>query len=188
EPLITQELFDQAQDARARRRKRPKAYAEKKRVYVLAGIARCDECELTLRCGATQSKGAHRYYRHTAHERGYECAVPGKMVRADILEAQWSDIISRIQLPPDWKKRIEELAGDADQRQRVLREREEVQEKLRRAKVMYRDLLMDDAEFRTTVDRLQSRLAGLVLPSSPQVVEAGEYLASLGSLWPEATM
>jgi len=188
EPLIKQELFDQAQDARDRRRKRPKAYAEKKRVYVLAGIARCDECGLTLRCGATQSKGAHRYYRHTAHERGYECSVPGIMVRADALEEQWMAVISAITLPDDWKERIEQLAGDADQRQRILRERESIQEKLRRTKLMYRDLMIDDAEYRTTVDQLQSRLSTLILPSSPHLVSAGEYLENLGALWAEATL
>jgi hypothetical protein len=58
------------------------------------------------------------------------------MVRADLLEEQWTDIISAIKLPEDWKQRIEELAGDRDQRQRILREREEVQEKLRRLKLM----------------------------------------------------
>jgi site-specific DNA recombinase len=188
EPLIDQELFDKAQEARDRRRKRPKAYGQKTRVYVLAGIARCVECELTLRCGATQSKGGHRYYRHTAHERGRLCPVPGKMVQAVILEEQWTDVISRIQLPDDWKKRIEELAGDADQRERVLREREQVQEKLRRVKLMYRDLVIDDGEYRTTYDQLQSRLSSLVLPSSPHLVTAGEYLQQLGKLWAAATL
>lgn len=188
EALISQELFDAAQEARARRRRRPKAYGTKKRVYVLAGLARCIECELTLRCGATQSKGEHRYYRHTAHERGYECSVPGKMVRADGLEAQWADIISAIQLPEGWKQRIEELAGDADQRQQILREREAVQEKLRRLKLMYRDLLVSDEEYRFTLNQLQSRLASLVLPSSPHLVKAGEFLENLGQLWGNATL
>ncbi|MBP8973537.1 MAG: hypothetical protein KBH93_06640 [Anaerolineae bacterium] len=130
----------------------------------------------------TQSKGEHRYYRHTAAVRGYECSVPGKVVRADVMEEQWTDIISAIRLPEDWKQRIEELAGDGDQRQRILREREEVQEKLRRLKLMYRDLLIDDTEYRTTYEQLQSRLAGLILPGSPHVVRAGEYLEQLGML------
>jgi hypothetical protein len=157
-------------------------------LIVLAGIVRCQECELTLRCGSTQSKGEWRYYRHTAHERGYECSVPGKMVRADILEEQWTDIISAIQLPEDWKQRIEALAGDADQRQKILRERDELQEKLRRLKLMYRDLMIDDDEYRVTYDQLQTRLAELVLPSSPHLVKAGEYLENPGMLWAAATL
>jgi site-specific DNA recombinase len=187
-PLIEQELFDKCQEMRGRRASKRRAFGHQQKVYPLAGIARCHECKLTLRCSSTRSKGEHRYYRHTAQARGYECSVPGKMVRADVLEEQWTDIISAIQLPDDWKQRIEALAGDADQRQRILREREEVQEKLRRIKLMYRDLLIDDDEYRTTVARLQTRLAGLVLPNSPHIVRAGEYLENLGFLWAEATL
>ncbi len=188
EALISQELFDKSQEVRARRASKRRAFGHQKRVYLLAGIARCHECKLTLRCTSTQSRGAHRYYRHTAQMRGYECTVPGKMVRADALEDQWARILSGIRLPDGWKQRIEELAGDADERQRILREREEVQEKLRRLKLMYRDLLIDDEEYRATLDRLQSRLAGLVLPNSPHIVRAGEYLENLGLLWTEATL
>jgi hypothetical protein len=88
----------------------------------------------------------------------------------------------------DWKRRVEELAGDVDQRQAILREREQVQEKLRRVKQLYRDLLMDEAEYRVTHAALQARLATLVLPSSPQVAVAAEYLENLGSLWTHATL
>jgi hypothetical protein len=53
---------------------------------------------------------------------------------------------------------------------------------------MYRDLLIDDDEYRTTVEQLQTRLSGLVLPSSPHLVRAGEYLENLGMLWVKATL
>lgn len=186
--LIDQELFDKCQEVRAQRVKKRRAFGEKRRVYVLAGLARCNECELTLRCGSTKSKGEWRYYRHTAHERGYNCSIPGKMVRADVLEEQWADIIARISLPDDWKQRIEELAGNADQRQSILREREAIQEKIRRIKNMYRDMVIDDSEYKTSIDQLQSRLASLVLPNSPHLIRAGEYLENLGVLWAAATL
>jgi site-specific DNA recombinase len=186
--LIDQALFDRCQEVRARRASKRRAFGHQQRVYVLAGLARCHICKLTLRCGATQSKSGWRYYRHTAHERGYECSVPGRMVHAEVVEAQWADIISAITLPEDWKQRIEELAGDADQHSRILREREAIQEKLRRLKLMYRDLLIDDVEYRTTCDQLQTRLSGLVLPNSPHLVRAGEYLENLGRLWAAATL
>lgn len=186
--LIDQELFDRCQAVRGRRASKRRAYGHQRRIYVLAGLARCQECELTLRCMVTQSSGEHRYYRHTAAVRGYDCSVPGKVVRAAILEEQWTEIVSAITLPEDWKKRIEELAGDADQREAILREREQVQEKLRRLKLMYRDLLIDDGEYRTTCEQLQTRLAGLVLPDSPHLVKAGEYLENLGMLWAHATL
>ena len=42
---------------------------------------------------------------------------------AEVLEAQWTDIISAVHLPEDWQQRIEELAGDANQRAAILPER-----------------------------------------------------------------
>jgi site-specific DNA recombinase len=186
--LIDQALFDRCQEVRAQRSKRARSLGETRRVYVLAGLARCKDCGLTLRCYATNSAGKWRYMRHTAQVRGYECPIGTVALRADRLEEQWAAIVSRIKLPADWKRRVEELAGDADQRRRVLQEREAIQEKLRRLKLMYRDLLIDDAEYRTTCDQLQGRLSGLVLPNSPQVAVAAEYLENLGSLWTHATL
>jgi hypothetical protein len=183
--LIDQELFDKCQEVRAGRRNRARSMGETRRVYVLSGIARCSECELTLRCMSSKNQ---RYYRHTAHERGYDCSVPGTTVRAEVLEEQWADIISAVILPEDWRQRIEELAGNADQREAILKERAMIQEKLRRLKMMYRDLLIGDAEYRSTVDQLQTKLASLVLPNSPHVVRAGEYLEQLGMLWARATL
>ena len=63
-----------------------------------------------------------------------------------------------------------------------------MQEKLRRLKLMYRDLLVSDEEYRFTLNQLQSRLASLVLPSSPHLVKAGEFLENLGQLWGNATL
>lgn len=187
-PLISQELFDKCQEVRERRAKRPKAFGQKKRVYVLAGIVRCNECGLTLRCAASKSAGQWRYYRHTAKARGYDCSVPGKFVRADKLEAEWSAIVSAISLPADWKQHIEAMSGDIDQRETIMREREEIQEKLRRLKRLYKDLLIDDEEYRASAEELQVRLSSLVLPSGPHLMQAGEYLENLGQLWSATTL
>lgn len=183
--LISQELFDKCLEVRAAKRKRPRSMGQKRRVYVLSGIGRCHECGLTLRAGHTSSG---RRYRHTARDRGYQCVVPGMSVAAVDLEAEWSAIITAITLPDDWQQRIEQLAGDADERAAILRERDQVQEKLRRVKQLYKDLLIDDDEYRSTAQELQSRLSSLVLPSYPHMKEAGEYLENLAVLWEAATL
>lgn len=186
--LIDDELFDKCQAVRKSRGRQARSLGQTRRVYMLSGIARCHLCKLTLRCYATNSKGKWRYMRHTAEWRGYECSVPTISLRADFLEDLWGEIVSRIELPEGWRQRIEELSGDADEREAVLREREQVQEKLRRLKRAYVDGLMEDAEYDATRDRLQSRLAALVLPNSPHLVKAGEYLESLNTLWEVATL
>jgi len=187
-PLVDQELFDQAQEARARRRAKRRSFGHKKSVYLLAGIVRCEDCQLTLRCSKTGSKGQWRYYRHLAKQRGYDCPEPGSYLRADDLEAKWGEIIARFKLPEDWRKRVQELIGNADEREKVQRERTRTEEKLRRLKQMYRDLIIDEEEYRSALKDLQMQLASLVLPSSPHLIEAGEYLEHLGKLWEQATM
>jgi DNA invertase Pin-like site-specific DNA recombinase len=111
--LIDQDLFDECQAVRASRA-RPRTVEPQRRIYLLAGIARCSKCGLTLRCHASQSKGKTRYYRHTAQERGYECSAPSKMVRADVIEEQWGDLLSVVRLPAEWWQRIQEQVDVRD--------------------------------------------------------------------------
>ena len=40
----------------------------------------------------------------------------------------------------------------------------------------------------SSLDDLQSQLSALVLPNSPQLIEAGEQLQSLGQLWRHMTL
>jgi Xaa-Pro aminopeptidase len=110
------------------------------------------------------------------------------MIRADKLEKQWSEIVSGIQLPEDWRRRIEELAGDADERETILQERAETKERLRRMTRLYQDLLIDDQEYRETLERLRSHLTSLILPENPRLIEVGNYLEKLRDLWTAASL
>ena len=159
-----------------------------KLVYVFSGLAHCEYCGLTLRCGQTGSGRKWRHYRHTAKTRGYECKIPDKGIRAEVLEDQWTEIVADMNLPEDWRQTIERLSGDADERENILRERERVQEKQRRLKQLYKDLLIDESEYHSSLDDLQSQLSALVLTNSPQLIEAGEQLRSLGQLWRYMTL
>lgn len=188
EPLIEQELFDKCQEVRARKRRRPRAMGQTKRVYIFSGIARCHICSLTLRCMSTDSRGKWRYYRHTAEERGYDCSAPSRLIRADKLERQWSKIVVQICLPEDWQRKIEELAGNADEREAILREQALVKERLRRLTMLYKDLLIEDDEYRKTRSQLQEKLALLTVPKDQELIEAGKYLESLAPLWSAASL
>jgi hypothetical protein len=53
-------------------------------------------------------------------DRGRICRAPTKMLRADKLEEQWSAIVSDIELQDDWRRRIEDLAGDGKEREAVI--------------------------------------------------------------------
>ncbi len=83
---------------------------------------------------------------------------------------------------------MQELVGNEDERQTIIRERGRAEEKLRRLKQMYKDLIVSDDEYRAALNELQARLKTLVLPDSPQLIEAGEFLESLKALWEAATL
>jgi len=83
---------------------------------------------------------------------------------------------------------VQELVGNEDERQTIIRERGRAEEKLRRLKQMYKDLIVSDDEYRAALNELQARLKTLVLPDSPQLIEAGEFLESLKALWEAATL
>ena len=80
------------------------------------------------------------------------------------------------------------MAGNADERAAILKERAHLQEKLRRLTYLYRDLLIEEGEYRETKDAVQKRLASLIVPENAELIEAGEYLERLGILWREASL
>jgi hypothetical protein len=82
-------------------------------------------------------------------------------------------------MPEDWQARIDELVSDNDERAVVLREKQQTEEKLRRLKRMYRDLLVNDEEYQQTLRALNATLSSLVNPSSQHLVGVGEFLQTL---------
>lgn len=187
EALIDRQLFEKCHEVRTRRRSKPRSMGEMRRVYLFSGLACFNECGLKLRCQSTSSKGKWRYYRHTADVRGYECSMPGKLLRADRLEKQWHEIITRIHLPEDWRHRIELWAGNEDEREAIRRERNYFEERLRRLARLYMDQLIDDLEYRESKETLKSKLRSLVLPDQSRLISAGAYLDSLEELWGAAS-
>lgn len=87
----------------------------------------------------------------------------------------------------DWQKRIEELAVDAKEREAILIEKMEIEERLRRITKLYRDLLIDDQEFRESKENLIAQLDYLVIPEGVKILDAGNYLEKLGDLWVAAS-
>jgi hypothetical protein len=110
------------------------------------------------------------------------------MITADKLEDQWSDIVSDIELPDDWRRRIKDLAGDGKEREAIIEERKMIEERLRRLARLYQDMLVGDSEYRDSRERWRRRLETLVVPENPKLIEAGTYLENIGNLWFAASL
>ncbi|GMQ79389.1 MAG: hypothetical protein BMS9Abin02_1977 [Anaerolineae bacterium] len=91
-------------------------------------------------------------------------------------------------LPDDWCMRIEELVGNSNEISMIKKERIEIGERLRKLALLYRDLMIDDIEYREKRKELQSRLDSLIIPENPQLIEAGSYLEVIGDLWSVASI
>lgn len=100
EPLITPALFDTVQDTLSGKRNGTKS----RRVFALRGVMYCAECGCLITAGV--HKG-HVYYRCT-HGRG-SCSNVA-YTRAEVMEAQIGELLSRIELAPEL---IDALIADA---------------------------------------------------------------------------
>lgn len=186
EALISQELYDRCQEVRTRRRQSPRTYAARFRVYVLAGLLRCEGCGAKM-TAQTMGKKKHRYYQCPTKKRGGECPKGSPLVRDDHLQEQIGKIIEGFSLAEDWKERIVALVATNDDRALIEAERKRLEEKLRRLRVLYREVEIGEEEYRKERDRARARLSDLVIPQEVEILDAGVYLESVAGLWAVAT-
>ncbi len=187
EGIISRELFDQVQARRRANARKPRLVSENRRVYVLSGIARCAECGRNLRAQA-KPRTQLAWYREVSKQRGFtDCSAAGKSIRQEEAEEQLGEIVSRFQLPDDWREIIHRQVNELDAQAEALAERARLQGRLRRAARLYLDGLMDDEEYERERAEVQGRLDQLVIPETDSVLEAGVTISTLGDVWPYAS-
>ncbi len=186
EGIITQELFEQVQAQRRRRATHARSLGATKRVFLLAGVIRCELCGQTLWAQGNRH-GSYAYYRETSHLRGLSCPHARKSVRMDIVHAQIDVIMAHFRLPDAWREQImaELLASDAHTQ--VMQERERLTRKLRRVGELYADGIYDQERYRLEREKLQKQLEQLTPPRPVNVLEAGAQIETLAGIWPQAS-
>ncbi len=184
EPIIPDDLFEQCQEIRRRRRRKVGTTARKgSRVYPLTGVAQCARCGGRMR-GAYIS--GRRYYRDPARQQGRECDQ--RMVRADDAEEALGDFLRRLSLPDDWQERVLALIqARAGKRQDVARERARIEGQLERLKRLFVLGDLSEQAYRAERDRLRAQLATLIPPALPDLEKAAELLRDFGAIWDAAT-
>ncbi len=184
-PIISEELFARCQEVRKRRTRAPRSNCRHFRTYILTGLLRCVSCGGRL---TAQSIRDHRYYRDRASLRSQPCNQPQTGVRADEVEAQLDAVVARFRLLPSWRERVLDLISSRPERERLQRERVRLEVKLRRLAQQYREVEIDEEEYRRERDATRKRLDALVVPAETEVLAAGAYLEDLAQVWATATM
>ena len=82
---------------------------------------------------------------------------------------------------------VVDLLSSKDEAIEIQRERNRLEEKLRRLKRLYREVEIEEADYRQEVALTQAKLSGLVNPEHHQVVTLGDHVEGVVAAWEIAT-
>lgn len=193
EPIISQELFDQVQEARRLRRTAPGGKRRKRgRVYLLTTFARCAKCGAFLK--GTQGGRAGRpertfYYACIGKERFSTCDA--KLIPAKQLDAMFAERVAALQIVPNWRElaleQARELLGQ-DQQKDVERERARLEGRLERLTELRLEGDISRERFKAESEKIKAELAALQPPQAlPNLEQAAAVLADFRTFWEKAT-
>jgi len=96
-------------------------------------------------------------------------------------------VISGLRLPESWREMVVDLLSSKDEALELQRERNRLEEKLRRLKRLYREVEIEEADYRQEVALTQAKLSGMVNPEHAQVVTLGDNVEGVVAAWEIAT-
>lgn len=91
-------------------------------------------------------------------------------------------------LEPSWRELIISKLSTLSEHERLLKQRKQTNERLRRLAKAYVDGIVDDGEYDVQRKLLEDTLDSLVIPEADVALNAGELLESLGLIWERATL
>lgn len=182
EALISEELFQKCQEARARRRSRTPRKKSNRRVYPLSRLALCAECEQPLR--GQPNWQDRRYYR--APKRA-DKACSGRMIPALEAEQAVLEYLAQIRLPADWRERVLAMSqakrGDSESYET---KKTRLENRLERLKTLYKLGDIEQAEYIADRADIHNKLEALKPSQVPEMEDAAAALEQIGSLLRQA--
>jgi len=97
-------------------------------------------------------------------------------------------IVEAIELGPDWEQEVLARISLQDDAERVVKERQRVQERLRRMAKAYVDGFYSDEDYQREKRSLDMELETLTLPEADAAQAAGELITKLPELWGKASL
>lgn len=171
------------------------------------GIAACGECGGRLyvwrtvhdhdkRTGAPFAEPIiYERYVCLASERNEECSQDHRWARVEDVRAAWVDWLTAHLLPQEWQEVVRERVmqfaqqGEPTPQHDALRELRRWEEKRRRAVIQFREVEIEELEYRAVlaqcdaeIERLSGETAG-ARPHITRLVDAGNLLTRTSELW-----
>jgi DNA invertase Pin-like site-specific DNA recombinase len=187
EELVSQEVFELVQTTLKKNSGRSETMAAKpERQYLLKGIIRCAYCGMPMWAQTYDSGTA--YYREHHGSRSHDSCPGSAAVICHAIDCQMQKLVSSIELGPRWLEEVLAIIRLKDEVARVKKDRQDVQEKLRRMTRAYIDGLFPDAEYHRQKKLLEMELESLVVPGANAAEAAGKLILNLHNLWSEANL
>jgi site-specific DNA recombinase len=184
EAIISQELFDEAQNVRERRGHGGAHGVRTGAAYLLHQVGRCWHCGRYLHMVRDDKrKRVYFYYREPSRSLDHECEAKGRYASMEEIDQQVADLVKRLKLPEDWRERLRELEEQPAERDEVEARRRKLQERKRRLRELYELGDWTLSQYKRRRNRLDQQLEALRIPEAPEVEQAAETLASLGAEW-----
>ena len=187
EAILPRALWDRVEQARAARAYLGRATGRAFRQYRLSGLVYCAHCGGRLGFDTRVKQGrAAAYLVDRARYRAQRCPANAMSHKAATFYAQLDAVIARLQLPTDWREQILTLANGKDNGEAIRKERDRLQEKLKRLTRAFVECEISEIEYHRERDAARAKLARLVVPQERDLGEAGALLENLADVWQEA--
>ena len=139
-------------------------------------------------CEHAYNSGRSYYREHTGSRSHAICEAAGGSIPCHVADEQVGRLVEAIELGPRWLEEALAIVSLKDEVERVKKEREKTQEKLRRMARAYMDNLFPDEEYHRQKRLLEMELESLVVPQANAAEEAGKLLFDLPKLWAGANL
>lgn len=182
EPLITRDLWEQAQVVRtARGGKRIGTSSKQHRTYLLQGIAVCASCGVPMRCSCS-ANGKLRYHCN-AGQRGMDCDLSGQSVREEVLLSQIESMIGALHIPDAIIDRAAELLKTSPASDYAQSRRAEIVAEMKRLDYLFQKGRRAQEDYEKEIIKLEAELTLLEPAERVTLEDAGAALASLVDAW-----
>ena len=185
EAMIARDLYEQCCQVRRDRSKSPRTNSNRFRTYLLKGLVRCALCGEKL-WASTSPFG--KYYRDPSKRKGGNCPSDKRYTHVEVLDTQIDELLQSLAMPEAWRIEVLSILKSSDERTQIAKEKERLEEKLRRVKRLYRNMDIEEAEYELEKRKLELQLSTQIVPEEDQTVKAGVMLRNMLSVWSEANI
>lgn len=180
EPLITEDLWARAQEARQSGRRQVRS----RNPRALSGLAVCAECGGPLWLSWSGPSGAkYPYYRETSSIRQRACPNRSTGWRCEGPEEIVGNTLKGIAFDDEWFEHVDREARRVPRDDVYTAERADLEGRKRKARMLFVENDMPESEYRDLKRAIDARLSALPAAIPGGVLFVGERLREFGRVW-----